>query len=274
MYFFDAMHGWFGTNDGRVFRTTDGGNNWTGYESGNFSFVSGVQFVSPQVGIRISYTSPFITRSTDGGQTWATVANLPLSNIASMLSSTGVNTPSGSQIWVDGFTQTSGRYVLTSVDGGATWQQQVFPALPPGHLPYLSATSFGALNDSVRAFGATINVTTYARGGEILSYRQRIGLVTGAYENAGLPNDYSLSQNYPNPFNPTTTIRFVVGMYGHTSLRVYDVLGHEVATLVNEEKPAGSYSVSWNATGMASGVYFYRLSAGQFSAIKKLLLLH
>jgi hypothetical protein len=93
---------------------------------------------------------------------------------------------------------------------------------------------------------------------------------------AGLPEVVVLAQNYPNPFNPSTTIRFSIpaGANGHTSLRVYDLLGQEVATLVDEQKQAGNYSVSWDAHGMTSGVYFYRLSVGQFSATRKLILVH
>ena len=117
------------------------------------------------------------------------------------------------------------------------------------------------------------------------AWEDSLGTPTGVGdEQVGLPAVFELAQNYPNPFNPSTTIRFSipVGTYGHTSLRVYNLLGQEVATLVDEEKPAGSYSVSWNARqtnggqaiGLASGVYFYRLSVGQFSAIKKLVLLH
>jgi hypothetical protein len=70
---------------------------------------------------------------------------------------------------------------------------------------------------------------------------------------------YSLLQNYPNPFNPSTEIGFRIQVAGFTSLKAYDVLGREVATLVNEEKPPGSYSVVWDATGLAAGVYFCRL---------------
>jgi len=88
-----------------------------------------------------------------------------------------------------------------------------------------------------------------------------------------IPAGFAMEQNYPNPFNPTTTIRFCVGTYGHTSLRVFDVQGREVATLVNEEKDAGSYQVQFDGTGLSSGVYYYRLQAGGFSLTKKLLLL-
>jgi hypothetical protein len=75
------------------------------------------------------------------------------------------------------------------------------------------------------------------------------------------PNTFSLEQNYPNPFNPTTVISFSVGTYSYTSLRVYDLLGREVATLVSETLSAGTYSRQWNADGMPSGMYLYRLSA-------------
>jgi hypothetical protein len=88
-----------------------------------------------------------------------------------------------------------------------------------------------------------------------------------------LPRGYSLDQNYPNPFNPTTAITFSVATYSHTSLKVYDILGREVATLVNEQKPAGTYTQKWNAENFPSGVYFYRLQAGSFTETKKLVLL-
>jgi hypothetical protein len=190
-----------------------------------------------------------------------------------MVSSTGVNTSNGSQLWVDGFTQTGGRYMITSVDGGATWSEQTLPALPASHLPFLSAVSFGALNDSVQAFGATIDEATFTSGGQVLSYRQRLGFVTGVDDAASMPTEYDLSQNYPNPFNPSTKIGFRVTDYGLVTLTVYDVLGREVQTLVNEERQAGAHSVEWNAAGAASGVYFYRLQAGGFVETKKMLLL-
>jgi pimeloyl-ACP methyl ester carboxylesterase len=91
---------------------------------------------------------------------------------------------------------------------------------------------------------------------------------------SSFPIKSNLSQNFPNPFNPSTEIRFSVGTYGFTSLRVYDVLGREVAILVNEKKSAGTYTVTWNAAAnMPSGVYFYRLSVGSFAEVKKLVLL-
>jgi hypothetical protein len=88
-----------------------------------------------------------------------------------------------------------------------------------------------------------------------------------------IPSWYGLSQNYPNPFNPSTTIDYQLPTQSHVTLKVFDVLGREVATLVNENKNSGNYEVDFDGSKLPSGVYFYRLSAGSFIEIKKLLLL-
>ena len=92
------------------------------------------------------------------------------------------------------------------------------------------------------------------------------------------PNSFALEQNYPNPFNPSTTIKYSVAQRGHVSLKVYNVLGVEVASLVNEQKDAGTFSVQWNAAGLPSGMYLYRLSVTSekgilFDQTKKLVVL-
>jgi len=90
--------------------------------------------------------------------------------------------------------------------------------------------------------------------------------------NIGTPSTYALSQNYPNPFNPSTTINFDLPTDGNVSLKLYDMSGKEVATLVNEVRSAGYYSVNFNASQLTSGVYFYSISADNFTATKKMLL--
>ena len=87
------------------------------------------------------------------------------------------------------------------------------------------------------------------------------------------PSDYSLNQNYPNPFNPTTTISYSIKSAGDVTLKVYDMLGTEVASLVNEVKEAGNYSIEFNAAELPSGIYVYRLASGNFMETKKLVLL-
>lgn len=89
----------------------------------------------------------------------------------------------------------------------------------------------------------------------------------------GVPTHFSLGQNYPNPFNPATTISFGLASKSFVSLRVFNVLGREVSILLAEELPAGTYSKNWNASGLASGVYFYRLQTSSFTGTRKLLLL-
>ena len=87
------------------------------------------------------------------------------------------------------------------------------------------------------------------------------------------PAVFSLSQNYPNPFNPTTTLKYQLPASSKVTLKVYDVLGNEVATLLNEEKEAGTYEVMFEASNYSSGIYFYRLQAGSFVETKKMVLM-
>jgi hypothetical protein len=86
------------------------------------------------------------------------------------------------------------------------------------------------------------------------------------------PSSFALNQNYPNPFNPSTSIQFDLLRTGLTTLKVYNLLGQEVATLVNETKPAGSYTVQWNAPNMTTGMYFYKLTSGTLTQVKKMML--
>ena len=88
-----------------------------------------------------------------------------------------------------------------------------------------------------------------------------------------LPSGFTLNQNYPNPFNPSTQIQFSVPEAGFVTLKVYDMLGREVATLVNQELTPSSYSINWNAANVASGVYLYKLDAGNYSVTKKMVLM-
>jgi hypothetical protein len=88
-----------------------------------------------------------------------------------------------------------------------------------------------------------------------------------------IPQKYALNQNYPNPFNPSTIIKYQVPELSYLTIKVYDVLGSEISSLVNEEKPAGSYEVEFDGTGLTSGIYFYQLQAGDYTDTKKMILL-
>ena len=88
-----------------------------------------------------------------------------------------------------------------------------------------------------------------------------------------MPQGFTLSQNYPNPFNPATTIKYSLAKEGNVKLTVYNAIGSKVATIVNEYKPAGNYSVQFNGSNFASGIYLYRLESGNYSAAKKFILM-
>ncbi|MFZ1462010.1 MAG: T9SS type A sorting domain-containing protein, partial [Ignavibacteria bacterium] len=98
-------------------------------------------------------------------------------------------------------------------------------------------------------------------------------IITGISENEIKTYNYKLEQNYPNPFNPTTKINYQLSMFSNVSLKVYDVLGHEVKTLVNENKPAGRYEVTFNEADFPSGIYFYKLETESYIQTRRMILL-
>ena len=110
----------------------------------------------------------------------------------------------------------------------------------------------------------------------VLTYRDNLcfTIVTDVEKSPiNVPATYSLKQNYPNPFNPVTKINYEIPKQGFVSLKVFDILGREVRTLVNDVKSPGSYSVDFNGIDLSSGVYFYRLEANGFSDIKRMMLI-
>ena len=122
--------------------------------------------------------------------------------------------------------------------------------------------------------GYDFGVTNYSLNGYVID-----GIVYGdttitdVDDARQLPTEFRLNQNFPNPFNPSTKISWQTPVTGWQTLNVFDVLGNEVATLVNEYKPAGSYEVDFNASGLSSGVYFYQLKVGDFINTKKMMLI-
>jgi hypothetical protein len=122
-------------------------------------------------------------------------------------------------------------------------------------------------------FDVNINGNDYYFNGYAINISYILVNTTGILADNNIIKGYSLSQNYPNPFNPSTNISFNIPSKSFVSLRIFDLLGKEVATIVSEEMSAGSYSREWNASAFSSGVYFYRLTAGNFVQTRKLCLL-
>ncbi len=118
-----------------------------------------------------------------------------------------------------------------------------------------------------------IDVLSASENDNNIVWYENLSIVNSVANSNEIPIEFRLSQNYPNPFNPSTKIKFQNADAKFVSLKVYDVLGREVATLVNEEKPVGIYEVKFDAVGLPSGIYFYRLQAGSFIETKKMIFL-
>ncbi len=149
--------------------------------------------------------------------------------------------------------------VIVSTDFGETWQ----PKSAGLTAPYLSSIT---IQNGIAVVGTHGGFGTWRR-----SLNQLVTSVDVTHDQ--MPKVATLLQNYPNPFNPTTTIKFQIAKEGLVSLRVFDVLGREVRTVVNEVRSAGIYEEILDASSLASGTYFYRLLAGNYVATKKLVLL-
>ena len=164
------------------------------------------------------------------------------------------------------FFYTSTQNIMISI--GRDFQQYV------NEYPRYAYTSTTPNYRSRRAQSDTQYPLTLTQSYNRANIQFEINLPTDIGNNlASVPASYLLEQNYPNPFNPTTKINFSIPKQGLVTLKIFDILGKEVMTLMNEQKPAGNYEVNFNAANFASGVYFYKLESGDFNNIKRMILL-
>ena len=235
--------------------------------------------------------------SSDLGNTWTNLGGInmgggPFGKIALGYFSNG-------NILLGGWTYWGGdKAILISTNNGTTWTQisslntQVGLSLSSGSSEGMiigtdigvfhfsdEGDSLGSRNEgltdlNVQALTLDNNGYIYAGTGDGVWKRQLSELVTSIGETSiAFPSEFLLSQNYPNPFNPSTKIKYSVPQTSQVQIKVFDVLGNEIETLVNEEKPAGTYDITWTAANFPSGVYFYQLKAGEFVQTRKMLLI-
>ncbi|HSD62293.1 MAG TPA: T9SS type A sorting domain-containing protein, partial [Ignavibacteriaceae bacterium] len=218
-------------------------------------------FISEQVGwatfAEVSFNPVGIINTTDGGTTW-NMQYIPDSlSFESINSVIFINDYKG---WAAGsrYLESSESRILHTYDGGLNWETQNVPAgAALNSIFFINEFTGWAVGDS-----GTILRTT--NGGVTFIEEEKID---------ELPSKFLLSQNYPNPFNNSSVIRFSIPKPSQVTLKIFNTLGEEIETLVNEEKPAGTYELTWNIVNLPSGVYFYRIKAGDFIQTKKMVLM-
>jgi photosystem II stability/assembly factor-like uncharacterized protein len=236
---------YWGTSFTSIFRSTDGGLTYSEHETpGAGIYIFSLFINSGGTGLAAATE---MSRSTDGGITFQSHSVPGWGNI------NGIEC-SGSNFWF-----IRGEKIFHSTDDGINWMDEYTAPLTLTHMDFPDNLNECQMGWAV-GYGGTIHKMTGSG-------------VTSVDNQNDMPATYELKQNYPNPFNPVTSIEYVVGSIAFVSLKVYDVLGNEVATLVNEEKSSGEYKITFDASALTSGVYFYTLRAGKFTESKKLILL-
>jgi hypothetical protein len=222
-------------------------NGWFQQTSGTTNSLTGVSFIDANNGWTVGFSGT-ILRTTDGGENWISQAS-GINDDLYRVSFTDAN--NGTAVGDSGI-------ILRTTNGGTNWFSQV-----SGTTNGLFGVSFtDANNGTAVGYNGTILRTT--DGGASFFEEKDIDEI---------PKAYYLSNNYPNPFNPSTKIKYSVPQTSQVQIKVFDVLGNEITTLVNEEKPTGTYELDWNAENLPSGVYFYQLRAGSFVETKKMVLM-
>lgn len=307
--FVDESEGWavgerYGLNysRGMIVHTSDGGASWEKQleiESNNqfaARYFKSIRMKNAKEGWAIAgdyfdnLSRTYVYKTIDGGKNW-NVLPAPILRPARRLKIAREDT-----LWVDGYGINP---MSTTKDGGLNWEQSrpseiLINAISPqtGNTGWVSTADFirglpsNILYTTDRGFSwynelslnETINdienkgnyVWIVGSNGLIM---KRSPLSTSVKKDSAMLSSFVMYQNYPNPFNPTTTIRYQIPQDGHISLKVYDMLGREVAHLVNEVKRAGEYTVSFDGSKLSSGVYIYKLIGNNVNLSKKMILM-
>ncbi len=285
VFFLNQFTGWIAGT--KLYKTTDSGNNWAAVNSPAGDLYS-VYFLNENTGYTTAYYSK-IYRTTNAGAEWVQVHagqyHTFIYDLCFLNSGTGygagdsgydgiLKTSNGGLNWVkicsedelmsvffrDEITGFAGgrSNILMTTNSGINWTAE-----------YLPGTNAGLTRKICRSDDSTYWAAN--EGGYI--YKRRLTHVSINPTNAELPAEYSLEQNYPNPFNTATKISFQLSVASLSILKIFDITGNEVATIVNERLQAGKYEVRFDGTGLNSGVYFCRMSAGNFSKTIKIIIL-
>jgi photosystem II stability/assembly factor-like uncharacterized protein len=249
MYFINSNTGFAcgGSAGAPILKTTDGGTSWSIFTT-NISGLGGIYMADDNTGFAVG-SAGSIYKTTNSGANWFTV------NSGTTINLNKVMFPSLNTGYIAG----NQGLILKTTDAGNTWFR-----LPVLTKQYLYSLHFNDNNTGYIA-GNGGNIFKTTTGGSV------IGIIPVSNE---IPGNYSLLQNYPNPFNPLTRLRFDIPQSKFVKIIVYDILGRELTTLVNEDLRAGTYEVTWDASDYPSGIYFYRLwVSGGSTDSKKMVLI-
>jgi photosystem II stability/assembly factor-like uncharacterized protein len=250
-FFSSSSTGYSTVSGGTIYKTTDEGNSWNTISLGYGSlWTSGVFFFDDNIGFVGGGYFPTMTgillKTTDGGSSWQEINNLySFAKIMFTDQQNGFALAAGS---IDG----SG-YIVRSTDGGSTWGEFQTP------LENLNGFHFSNSN-----FGYAVG-----KNGTILRY----SLTTGVSDLTLKESEFQLFQNFPNPFNPSTLITFNLPKSTFVTIKIFNSLGELKKVIMSEEKVAGSHQVSFNGSGLSSGVYYYQLAADNFISTKKAVII-
>jgi photosystem II stability/assembly factor-like uncharacterized protein len=306
IFFIDENTGWVSgsgldVDGGVILKTADGGDTWNLQQSGYNSFIYSVYFNDVNSGWAVG-DQGIMFSTTDGGADWELQGSGTFDDLYS------VNIESSQSGWSVGNDGTILKYIKSLNPSVLPVELAGFEAKSSGSSVELNWTTATEINNKgfeierkienvwktigfVSGKGTTTLQSKYTFKDDLnnisgtgkITYRLKQIDFNGTYKYSNeievqvnnVPAGYSLMQNYPNPFNPTTVIKYSVKENTHVLLKVFDLLGREAATLLDEQKPAGTYTINFDAAaaGLSSGTYFYTIKAGDFVKTKKMILL-
>ena len=263
-YFVDANNGWSYYGSGlngteppyKILRTTNGGIDWTEqFVDSTAGGYNAIQFTNVNNGWVVGDAGK-VLKTTDGGTNWNFVTN---SGINPNDRSKAVFFIDANNWWISTKNELDYGTVQHTTDGGTSWTTQETPLQNPhGGNSIFSIYFVDAQNGWLTA-----------SNGKICHYTG----TTGVEENNNITTEFLLTQNYPNPFNPSTTIEFTLPKTEYVELKVYNIVGKEVSTLVSNKLNRGNHTYTFDGKNLASGVYYYQLLAGDYREVKKMILL-
>ncbi|MBI5403749.1 MAG: T9SS type A sorting domain-containing protein [Ignavibacteriae bacterium] len=268
VYFLNSLTGWIATltttdisnsKRSRIFKTTNGGINWQRQfqDSGNYcGSVNSVQFVNENTGYALegkSQNKTLFLKTTNSGLNWDSVRY----NHSKYYSMFFLNQNTG---WISGSWVNDSSPVSYTSNGGANWSNQL-------------KNNFFTLDKVYFVDDLNGWAVNYYSDNHIFRTTTG-GIVIVNNISTEIPEKYSLSQNYPNPFNPSTNLKYQIKDSRFVTLKVFDITGKEITTLVNEKQSPGTYEVKFEAEYLPSGVYFYKIAVGDYSEAKKMILIN